>query len=68
MHDDLRIEAGVSLACRNCGTRTNVPTRKVEPGVKCRNCGAELIIDAAAIAMKTVMLSAAAGRADIKTG
>jgi len=48
MRDDLMIEAGVSLECRDCGQRTLVPASKVEPGVKCRSCGAELVIDTAA--------------------
>lgn len=67
MRDDLMIEAGVSLACRACGVMTNIPARKVAPGVKCKNCGAELAIDAAALSAKAVMLAAAAGRDDVKT-
>lgn len=67
MRDDLMIEAGVSLACRDCGRRTLVPASKVEPGVKCRSCGAELAIDTAANAAKAVMLAAAARRNDVKT-
>ena len=67
MRDDLMIEAGVSLVCRDCGSRTLVPARKVEPGVKCRSCGAELVVDTAANAVKAVLLAAAAGRNDVKT-
>lgn len=67
MRDDLMIEAGVSLVCRDCGRRTNVPARKVEPGVKCKNCDAELVIDTAAKSAKAVMLAAAAGRTDVRT-
>ena len=67
MREDLMIEAGVSLECRDCGVRTNVPASKVEPGVKCTSCGAELVVDTAALAAKAVMLAAAAGRNDIKT-
>lgn len=67
MRDDLMIEAGVSLACRACGVRANIPARKVEPGVKCKTCDAELVIDTAALAAKAVLLAAAAGRNDVKT-
>lgn len=66
MRDDLMIEAGVSLECRDCGHRTLVPASKVEPGVKCRSCGAELVIDTAAMSAKSVMLAAAAWRNDVK--
>lgn len=64
--DELKIEAGVSLECRSCGKRSTIPALKVEPGVKCKNCGAELVIDTNALAAKAVMLAAAAEKADVK--
>lgn len=66
MCEEYMIEAGVSLECRNCRQRTNVPALKVVPGVKCAHCGAMLVIDKYAEAMKAVMLMAAAGRNDVK--
>lgn len=66
MCDEYMIEAGVSLECRSCKKRTTVPALKVLPGIKCCHCGAELTVDAYAIAMKRAMLMAAAGRNDVK--
>ena len=66
MYDEYMIEAGVSLGCRNCKNRTTVPARKVVPGVKCGHCGAMLVIDKYAEAMKAVMLMAAAARNNVK--
>lgn len=66
MCDEYMIEAGVSLECRSCKKRTTVPALKVVPGVKCGHCGAMLVVDEYAEAMKAVMLMAAAGRNDVK--
>lgn len=34
MREEHKIEAGVSIECRNCNMRTTIPALKVEPGVK----------------------------------
>ena len=66
MCDEYMIEASVCFECRNCRKQTNIPALKVVPGIKCSHCGAMLVVDAYAIAMKTVMLMAAASRNDVK--
>jgi len=66
MRDELKIDALVDIVCKNCGKRTTVPALKVEPGVKCRHCGAILEIGIGEYAAKAVMLNAAAGREDVK--
>ena len=66
MREEYMIEAGVSLECRSCKERTTVPALKVVSGVKCGHCGAMLVVDAYAEAMKAVMLMAAAGTNDVK--
>lgn len=66
MRDEFKIEAGVSVECKNCGRRTTVPALKVEPGVKCSHCGAVLVLDDGNAAAKETMLGAAANRDDVK--
>lgn len=66
MRDEFKIEAGVSVECKNCGRRTTVPALKVEPGVKCSHCGAVLVLDDGNAAAKEAMLGAAANRGDVK--
>ena len=59
-------EAGVNLECRNCKRRTTVPAAKVEPGIKCCYCDANLVIDELAIAYKSMFLAFALDRTDTK--
>ena len=66
MQEQYPIEAGVSLECRLCNRRTNIPALKVLPGVKCSHCGAMLVIDTYAKATKAVMLMAASGRSNVR--
>lgn len=66
MNNDVLNEAGVSLECRNCNRRTTVPATKVEPGVKCSYCNADLPVDELAIAYKAMFLAFASGRTDTK--
>lgn len=66
MRDKSKIEAGVSIVCKNCGKRNTVPAFKVAPGVKCSHCGAVLELGMGEAAAKAVMLDAAMGRDDVK--
>lgn len=66
MNEEYLIEASVNFECRRCKVQTNIPALKVLPGIRCKHCGAELTVDAYAIAMKRVLLMAAAGRNDVR--
>lgn len=66
MYTEFKYEAGVSLECRSCNRRTTVPALKVEQGIKCNFCSADLTVDAAALAMKSTLLNFAAKRNDTK--
>lgn len=65
MQDEFKVEAGVSIECRNCGRRTTVPALKVEPGVKCEHCGKSLNPNLGDYAAKTAMLKVATLRDDV---
>lgn len=68
MRDEFKIEAKVSIVCRNCGERTSVPARKVEPGVKCESCGKELTLSEGDYAAKAALLTVAGNRKDVDFG
>lgn len=66
MHDEFKIEAGVSVQCWSCGKRTNVLALKMEPGVQCGYCGEVLRLCDGDYAAKSVLVSIAMRRDDVK--
>lgn len=66
MQDEFKIEAGVSIECKNCGRRTTVPALKVEPGVKCEQCGEPLVLSLGDYAAKATMLKEAALKDNVR--
>ena len=68
MGNSFKIKAGVSIECKNCGSRTTVPALKVDAAIKCQHCGADLTIDKMAYAAKAALLIVAGNRNDVDMG
>lgn len=66
--DEFKYEAGFNVPCEKCGKMTNLLLLEIQPGAKCKHCGAELTLNAALMASKDLMISMLSGRDDVKIG
>lgn len=66
VQDNYWNEAGLDFKCKECNKHTTIPVLRVEPGIRCFHCGAELPCDHRVLAMQMSLLSFAFGRKDTK--